>query len=171
MLRPFIQLDVFSSVPLAGNPLAVVLDANGLDESAMQRFARWTNLSETTFVLAPTSTQASYRVRIFTPMAELPFAGHPSVGTAWALLDAGLVKPKDDCLIQECGAGFLEVRHHDRFGIGLSLGARELHLTGSPEAQQLVPAGFRLELRFLVEGKFLLETFLALVESGHISVP
>lgn len=109
MLRPFIQVDVFTDVPLAGNPLAVVMDAAGMDDAAMQRFARWTNLSETTFVLPPSGPQASYRVRIFTPMAELSFAGHPSVGTAWTLLDAGLVKPSDGRLIQECAAGLLEV--------------------------------------------------------------
>jgi PhzF family phenazine biosynthesis protein len=78
----------------------------------MQAFARWTNLSETTFVLPPTTAGASYRVRIYTPMAELPFAGHPSVGTAWALLDAGLVKPVDGHLIQECGAGLLDIEVH-----------------------------------------------------------
>ena len=109
MLRPFLQVDVFTDVPLAGNPLAVVMDAAGMDDAAMQRFARWTNLSETTFVVPPSGPQASYRVRIFTPMAELSFAGHPSVGTAWTLLDAGLVKPANGRLIQECGAGLLEV--------------------------------------------------------------
>lgn len=109
MLRPFIQVDVFTDVPMAGNPLAVVLDAGGLDDVTMQRFARWTNLSETTFVVPPTTPQASYRVRIFTPMAELSFAGHPSVGTAWALLDAGLIKPTNGRLVQECGAGLLDV--------------------------------------------------------------
>jgi PhzF family phenazine biosynthesis protein len=109
MLRPFVQVDVFTAVPMAGNPLAVVLDAGGLDDAAMQRFARWTNLSETTFVVPTSAPGASYRVRIFTPLAELPFAGHPSVGTAWALLDAGLVKPNAGRLLQECGAGLLEV--------------------------------------------------------------
>ncbi|MFO1493389.1 MAG: PhzF family phenazine biosynthesis protein [Lysobacterales bacterium] len=108
-LRPFLQVDVFTGKPLKGNPLAVVLDGSGLDSATMQAFARWTNLSETTFVLPPTSPGASYRVRIFTPMAELPFAGHPSVGTAWALLDAGLVKPVDGHLIQECAAGLLDI--------------------------------------------------------------
>ncbi len=109
MLRPFVQIDVFTAVPLAGNPVAVVLDANGLDDATMQRFARWTNLSETTFVLAPGTPKASYRVRIFTPMAELPFAGHPSVGTAWALLDAGLIKTDSGPLYQECNAGLLPI--------------------------------------------------------------
>lgn len=109
MLRPFVQVDVFTAVPMAGNPLAVVLDAGGLDDAAMQRFARWTNLSETTFVVPTSAPSASYRVRIFTPLAELPFAGHPSVGTAWALLDAGLVKADAGNLRQECGAGLLDV--------------------------------------------------------------
>lgn len=110
MLRPFVQVDVFTAVPMYGNPLAVVLDANGMDPAAMQRFARWTNLSETTFVLRPDTPGASYQVRIYTPMAELPFAGHPSVGTAWALLDAGLVKPDaHGQLVQQCGAGLLDV--------------------------------------------------------------
>ncbi|GMU43791.1 MAG: PhzF family phenazine biosynthesis protein [Xanthomonadales bacterium] len=109
MLRPFVQVDVFTATPMLGNPLAVVLDANGLDEDTMQRFARWTNLSETTFVLRADAPGASYRVRIYTPMEELPFAGHPSVGTAWALLDAGLVRPQGRRLVQQCGAGLLEV--------------------------------------------------------------
>src|SRR5262245_38447318 len=110
MLRPFVQVDVFTATPMYGNALAVVLDANGLDDETMQRFACWTNLSETTFVLRADAPGASYRVRIFTPLSELPFAGHPSVGTAWALLDAGLVRPIEGRLVQQCGAGLLEVR-------------------------------------------------------------
>lgn len=111
MLRPFVQIDVFTAVPMSGNPLAVVLDANGMDPTAMQRFARWTNLSETTFVLRPDAPGATYQVRIYTPMAELSFAGHPSVGTAWALLDAGLIKPDaHGHLVQQCGAGLLDVQ-------------------------------------------------------------
>ncbi len=109
MARPFLQLDVFSARALKGNPLAVVFDADDLSGETMQAFARWTNLSETTFVLAPTNPQASYRVRIFTPVAELPFAGHPSVGTAWALLDSGRLEGHDGRLVQECGAGLLEI--------------------------------------------------------------
>lgn len=108
-LRAYLQVDVFTANPLKGNPLAVVLDGSGLDTETMQAFARWTNLSETTFVLPPTAPAASYRVRIFTPLSELPFAGHPSVGTAWALLDAGLVKAVDGHLIQECAAGLLDI--------------------------------------------------------------
>ena len=91
--RTYKVVDVFTSRPLLGNPVAVVLDAEGLETADMQGIARWTNLSETTFVLAPTAPGASYRVRIFTPAQELPFAGHPSVGTAHALLEAGRVTP------------------------------------------------------------------------------
>ena len=105
--RDFLQLDVFAHRPGTGNPLAVVLDARGLDTAAMQAFANWTNLSETTFVLPPEDPSASYRVRIFTPRQELPFAGHPSVGTAHAVLEAGLAQARDGRLVQECAAGLL----------------------------------------------------------------
>lgn len=108
--RDFLQLDVFADRPGAGNPLAVVLDARDLDTDAMQAFAAWTNLSETTFVLPPVEASASYRVRIFTPRQELPFAGHPSVGTAHALLETGLVSPQNGQLVQECAAGLLPVQ-------------------------------------------------------------
>jgi PhzF family phenazine biosynthesis protein len=107
--REFLQVDVFADRPGAGNGLAVVLDADGMDAAAMQAFANWTNLSETTFVLAPSTPTASYRVRIFTPQSELPFAGHPSVGTAHALLVAGRVVPVAGRLLQECKAGLLPV--------------------------------------------------------------
>jgi PhzF family phenazine biosynthesis protein len=107
--RAFVQVDVFADRPGVGNGLAVVLDADGMDGAAMQRFAQWTNLSETTFVLPPSTPAASYRVRIFTPRSELPFAGHPSVGTAHALLEAGRVTPVDGRLVQECRAGLLPV--------------------------------------------------------------
>lgn len=106
---PFKQVDVFTGTPFAGNPVAVVLDADGLDPEQMQRIAHWTNLSETAFVLAPTTSEASYRVRIFTPRQELPFAGHPSVGTAHAVLEAGLGWMDGDRMVQECGAGLLPV--------------------------------------------------------------
>lgn len=106
----FKQVDVFAERAFGGNPVAVVMDARGLDGAAMQRIAAWTNLSETTFALPPASAEASYRLRIFTPRQELPFAGHPSVGTAHALLQAGLVQPRDGRLLQECGAGLLPVR-------------------------------------------------------------
>jgi PhzF family phenazine biosynthesis protein len=104
----FKQVDVFTSERYKGNALAVILDAEGLAEADMQRIAAWTNLSETAFVLPP-SAAADYRVRIFTPRSELPFAGHPSVGTAHALLEAGSIAPSDH-LIQECAAGLLPVR-------------------------------------------------------------
>lgn len=104
------QLDVFSRQPLKGNPLAVVIDGEGLDDDTMRSFARWTNLSETTFLLPPTSPEADYRVRIFTPRQELPFAGHPSVGSAYAAIEAGLVPRTKHALIQECAAGLLPIR-------------------------------------------------------------
>jgi PhzF family phenazine biosynthesis protein len=108
--RRFLELDVFASAPGRGNPLAVVLDAAGLDGATMQAIAAWLKLSETTFVLPPTQAQAHYRVRIFTPRRELPFAGHPSVGTAHAVLECGLARPRDGRLVQECGAGLLPLR-------------------------------------------------------------
>lgn len=103
------QVDVFTSVPFFGNALGVIFDADRLDAADMQRIAAWTNLSETAFVLAPTHAGADYRVRIFTPRSELGFAGHPSVGTAHALLEAERIAPKER-LIQECAAGLLPMR-------------------------------------------------------------
>lgn len=107
--RRFAQLDVFADRPQRGNPLAVVLDAEGVDDETMQRVARWTNLSETTFLLPPTSADADYRVRIFTPSGELPFAGHPTLGTARAWLSAG-GEPSGERIVQECAAGLITVR-------------------------------------------------------------
>jgi PhzF family phenazine biosynthesis protein len=108
--RRYKVVDVFTSRPLLGNPVAVVLDADGLDTSAMQSIARWTNLSETTFVLSPATGQADYRLRIFTPRSELPFAGHPTLGSAHAALEVGRVVPRSsDRLIQECEVGLVEV--------------------------------------------------------------
>lgn len=104
----FLQLDVFASRLLDGNPLAVVVGADALDGSTMQRIARWTNLSETAFLLHPTRPGADYRVRIFTPRQELPFAGHPSVGSAYVAIEAGCV-PARARLVQECAAGLLPV--------------------------------------------------------------
>ncbi len=106
----FKQVDVFTRRPYYGNPVAVILDARGLDTDAMQRIANWTNLSESAFLLPPTVTAASYRVRIFTPKQELPFAGHPSVGAAHAVLEAGLASAVDGEMVQECAAGLLPVR-------------------------------------------------------------
>lgn len=108
--RRFVQLDVFADRPGAGNPLAVVFDAEGMDEGTMQAIARWTRLPETTFVFPPTTAQADYRVRMFSPRREVPFAGHPSVGTAHALLEAGRIAPRDGLLVQEGVAGLLPLR-------------------------------------------------------------
>jgi len=108
--RRYAQLDVFADRPGAGNPLAVVLDAEGLDEVTMQAIARWTRLPETTFVFPATSAEASYGLRIFSPRREVPFAGHPSVGTAHAVLDAGIATPRDGLLVQEGIAGLLPLR-------------------------------------------------------------
>jgi PhzF family phenazine biosynthesis protein len=108
-LLKFKQVDVFTRVPFRGNPVAVVLDGAGLSSEEMQGIAAWTNLSETTFVLPPSSPDADYRLRIFTPRAELPFAGHPTIGSAHAVLEAGIVKPGTGTLRQECGAGIVEL--------------------------------------------------------------
>ena len=110
MTRRFDQLDVFSADGLRGNPLAVVHDATGLDDARMAAFARWTNLSETTFLLPPTDAAADYRVRIFTPGGELPFAGHPTLGTCHAWLEAGGMPADDDRVVQQCQAGLVTVR-------------------------------------------------------------
>ena len=108
--RRYLQLDVFADRPGAGNPLAVVLDASGLDDEAMQAIARWTRLPETTFVFPATNIEASYAIRIFSPRREVPFAGHPSVGTAHAVLEAGLAAPREGLLVQEGIAGLLPLR-------------------------------------------------------------
>jgi PhzF family phenazine biosynthesis protein len=109
----FSQVDVFSSEPLRGNPVAVVHDADGIGDEQMAAFARWTNLSETTFLLTPTDPAADYRLRIWTPGGELPFAGHPTIGSAHAWLEAGGT-PAGEHLVQECGAGLVRIRRTDR---------------------------------------------------------
>ncbi len=108
--RPFHQLDVFSARPLQGNPLAVVHDAAGLSDDTMAAFARWTQLSETTFLLPPQDAGADYRVRIFTPQQELPFAGHPTLGSCHAWLAAGGRPRQDGVVVQECRAGLVRIR-------------------------------------------------------------
>lgn len=107
----FSQVDVFAEAPCRGNPLAVVHDADGLTDEECARFANWTNLSETTFLLPPTDPAADYRVRIFTVERELPFAGHPTLGSARAWLAAGGVPATEGELVQECGAGLIPVRY------------------------------------------------------------
>ncbi len=108
--RQFMQLDVFASGPFTGNPLAVVLDGDGLTTEEMQRITDWTNLSEATFLLPPTEPIADYRVRIFCPGRELPFAGHPTLGSCAAWLTAGNVAHRVDEIVQECGAGLIPIR-------------------------------------------------------------
>ncbi|MBA0220546.1 PhzF family phenazine biosynthesis protein [Stenotrophomonas maltophilia] len=106
----YLQLDVFAPRPGTGNPLGVVFDADGLSSDRMQALATWLNLSETVFFVRPTAAGADYHVRIFTPGSELPFAGHPSVGAAWAAVTSGLAVPRDGALVQQCAAGLLPVR-------------------------------------------------------------
>jgi PhzF family phenazine biosynthesis protein len=110
MHRQFRQVDVFAEEPFVGNPVAVVHGADGLTDDEMRLFARWTNLSETTFLLPPTDERADYRVRIFTPTQELPFAGHPTLGTAHAWLEAGGPPARRDVIVQECQAGLITLR-------------------------------------------------------------
>lgn len=113
-MRPFSCVDVFTTQPWGGNPLAVVHDADGMDEAEMAAFARWTNLSETTFLLSPTDPAADYRVRIFTVEGELPFAGHPTLGSAHAWLEEGGQARHTDRVVQECGAGLVTLRRGER---------------------------------------------------------
>lgn len=127
MSRAFHQVDVFSAEPLKGNPLAVVHAAEGLDDVRLAAIARWTNLSETTFLLPPTDPAADYRVRIFTPFGELPFAGHPTLGSAWAWLARGGVPKRDGQVVQECGVGLVTVR---RDGDRLAFAAPPLRRSG-----------------------------------------
>jgi PhzF family phenazine biosynthesis protein len=111
--RPFAQVDVFTTEPYRGNPVAVVLDASDLSDADMQQIAHWTNLSETTFVLRPEAAEADYRVRIFTPVAELPFAGHPTLGTCHAWLAMGGAPRDREAIVQECAAGLVRIRRDD----------------------------------------------------------
>ena len=124
--RPFQQVDVFTATPCLGNPLAVVLDGGGLSTEQMQTFTDWTNLSECTFVLPPTQAGADYRVRIFCPGRELPFAGHPTLGTAHAWLAAG-GQPQGEDIVQECGVGLVRIR---RDGARLAFAAPPLRRGG-----------------------------------------
>jgi PhzF family phenazine biosynthesis protein len=140
--RRFKQVDVFTATPYLGNPLAVVLDGSGLGDDEMQRFARWTNLSETTFVLPPTSSAADYRVRIFTPGGELPFAGHPTLGTCHAWLQTGGSPRHPDLVVQECQVGLVTIR---RAGHHLAFAAPQL-LRSTPEPALLARVATALGL-------------------------
>jgi predicted PhzF superfamily epimerase YddE/YHI9 len=179
MTREFRQVDVFSSEPLMGNPVAVVHDADGLSEEQMAAFARWTNLSETTFLLPPTDSAADYRLRIFTPGGELPFAGHPTLGSAHAWLEAG-GRPKGaeaggrpkgaeaggrprrtgtggaaqaSGIVQECGVGLVELRHH---GDRLAFAAPALLRSGPVSEEHLarISAGLQIGRNDIVSAQW-----------------
>ncbi len=141
MARPFRQVDVFTSVPYHGNPLAVVLDGDGLSTDQMQRFAHWTNLSETTFVVPPASPDADYGVRIFHPASEIPFAGHPTLGTCHAWLEAGGRPKRDDVIVQECGSGLIPIRRSSG-----SLAFAEPPLLRSGDVDEETVAGVAVQL-------------------------
>ncbi len=151
--RAFAQVDVFTTVPYGGDPVAVVLDAEGLDTEVMQRFARWTNLSETTLVLPAEDPGADYRVRIFTPGGELPSAGHPTLGTCHAWLAAGGRPRTSAAVVQECVAGLVPVR---RGAEGLAFAAPPLLRTGplEPGLVEHVAAGLGIEASRVVDSQW-----------------
>jgi PhzF family phenazine biosynthesis protein len=144
----FQQVDVFTSAPFRGNPLAVVIDAHSLDDRDMAAFANWANLSETTFLLRPTAADADYRVRIFTPHGELPFAGHPTLGSCHVWLASGGT-PRGDDVVQECGIGLVRIR---RGMSRLAFQAPKLLREGPLDAQTLaqVVKGLRLTQESIV---------------------
>ena len=153
MRRGFHQVDVFSDGPYSGNPLAVVLDGDGLSTETMQRFANWTNLSETTYLLPPTISGGDYRVRIFTPVLELPFAGHPTLGSCFAWLAAGGRPRQRDLIVQECGAGMVKIR---RTGDGLAFAAPPLIRSGPVEEPLIAHAAsvLGIERRAIVDSQW-----------------
>ncbi len=140
----FTQVDVFSPTPLKGNPLAVVHGSDALSDAQMHAFARWTNLSETTFLLQPTDPAADYRVRIFTPHGELPFAGHPTLGSCHAWLEAGGVSRSDGETVQQCAVGLIRIR---RGGERLAFAAPPRRRTGPLEDELLARIAKALSLR------------------------
>lgn len=141
MTRRIHTIDVFTATPFLGNPVAVILDAEGLTTAQMQAIANWTNLSETTFVLPAAVSGADYSLRIFTPRAELPFAGHPTIGSAHAILSAGLAAPKDGRLIQHCAKGLIEIGvPEDWRDAGLSFRLPAATLMSAPEPGFLAKA-------------------------------
>ena len=153
-MRPFEfkQIDVFSSIALKGNPVAVVLNADSLSDAQMADFARWTNLSETTFVLKPQSPEADYRLRIFTTLNELPFAGHPTLGSCHAWLEAGGV-PRGEEIVQECAAGLIRIR---RQGGQLAFMAPPLVRSGGVEHEllQRICRGLGIEPQTVVQARW-----------------
>lgn len=150
MRRSFRQVDVFGSAPFSGNPVAVVSDAEALTDEQMQRFAQWTNLSETTFLLPPTTDAADYRVRIFTPSTELPFAGHPTLGSCHAWLEQTASSAQS--VVQECGAGLVRVRREDM----LWFAAPTLIRSGPVGEQDLarIVAALRIDAADVVEAQW-----------------
>ncbi|HVE10620.1 MAG TPA: PhzF family phenazine biosynthesis protein [Paraburkholderia sp.] len=163
MKRSYKVVDVFTSQPLLGNPVAVVMDADGLSTEAMQAIANWTNLSETTFVLPPTVADADYRLRIFTPHSELPFAGHPTLGSAHAILEAGRVAPRaSGRLIQQCGVGLVELALDEQGG------DRQLTFVLPPATLQPLHAADSAELEQLLGCKVDLKTAPGIVNVGPI---
>lgn len=168
--RPFSQVDVFADHPYYGNPLAVVVDAEGLSSGTMQHFANWTNLSETTFLLPPTDPAADYKVRIFTGSEEFPFAGHPTLGSAHAWLEAGGVPKNSGVVVQECGAGLVRIRHD---GGRLAFAAPPLTRFEPVDAGVLaqLAAGLRLSEDSLVDASWLVngpEWIGVLLESAEV---
>ncbi|RHW26463.1 PhzF family phenazine biosynthesis protein [Nocardioides immobilis] len=151
MPLPFRQVNVFSTDPVLGNPVAVVHDADGLTDEQMAAFARWTNLSETTFLLRPTSDQADYRLRIFTPGGELPFAGHPTLGSAHAWLEAG-GKAGREHVVQECGVGLVRLRRTDR----LAFAAPPLIRSGAVDDKDLdrIATALRIDQADVVDSQW-----------------
>lgn len=147
--HPFQQVDVFTDQPLMGNPVAVVQEAEGLSTQDMHLFTSWTNLSEATFVLAPTDPRADYRVRIFCPGRELPFAGHPTLGTCHAWLEAG-GEPSSDVILQECGAGLVRIR---RSAEVLAFAAPPLQRSGPLSSDEVdrIAAGLGLQRQDIVD--------------------
>ncbi|MEP6484324.1 MAG: PhzF family phenazine biosynthesis protein [Rudaea sp.] len=157
----YLQLDVFPASPGGGNPLGVVIDAQAFSDDAMQRFAAWTNLVETTFLLPPDDGAASYRLRIFTPTKEIPFAGHPSIGSAHAALDTDFAKARDGKLVQQCGAGLLPIRIE---GDGAE---RELFIQAPSAADVSERAADRSALEHALGGRPLGALPPALIEGGR----
>ena len=151
MPLPFRQVNVFSSDPLLGNPVAVVHDADGLDDEQLAAFARWTNLSETTFLLRPTDAAADYRLRIFTPRGELPFAGHPTLGSAHAWLQAGGA-PHGEQIVQECGVGLVHLRQ----GARLAFTAPPLIRSGPVDDAELaqIARALRIDRAEILDGQW-----------------
>lgn len=148
----FQQVDVFSSEPFKGNPVAVVVGADALSDRQMADFANWTNLSETTFLLGPTTPQADYRVRIFTPKTELPFAGHPTLGSCHAWLASG-GQPRGGLIVQECGLGLVPVRRHAG---RLAFAAPGLLRSGAPDEALLIriAAGLRVDRSSILDAQW-----------------